>query len=98
MEWMLSELQVLHRLPGRLRLRLEKLRGNDALASVVSSRLAVVPGIRSVEVNPLTGSVLLQYDKRVEVVVDSLMGDGLDGAATRLANWMRASGLEGIIG
>ncbi len=53
---------TLHHLPGRLRLRLAALRRNPDLAARLRSSLAALPGLAGVDVNPLTGSVLVHYD------------------------------------
>lgn len=48
--------------PGRLRLRVDRVKGDPALADSINRRLADVPGILEVEARPLTGSVLIGYD------------------------------------
>lgn len=55
-------LQVVHALPGRVRLRVAKVKGNPALARRAQARLAKVPGIRRVEAKPGTGGLLIHYD------------------------------------
>ncbi len=54
--------QVVHALPGRVRLKVAKVKGNPELAQKAREKLAAVPGIRQVEANPLTGSVLVLFD------------------------------------
>jgi hypothetical protein len=56
--------RVVHILPGRLRLRFRSLKGRPAVAATLESHLGDVEGISRVEVNPLTGSLLLQFDPR----------------------------------
>ncbi len=58
----LEGLKVVHALPGRVRLRVAKVKGNPALARQAQKKLAQVPGIRQVEATPGTGSLLIQYD------------------------------------
>ena len=62
--WLLRP-QVVHRLPGRLRLRFPALRRIDHAqgewASVWHDLLDGLPAIESVEVNLTTGSVLIHY-------------------------------------
>lgn len=53
---------VLHRLPGRLRLRLAKLQGNDALGRLLQTELANLLGVESVTANSVTGSLLILFD------------------------------------
>ncbi|MFZ0051456.1 MAG: HMA2 domain-containing protein, partial [Desulfobaccales bacterium] len=58
----LEGLRVAHALPGRVRLKVAKIKGNRALASQAQEKLAKVPGIRQVEAKPDTGSLLIHYD------------------------------------
>jgi hypothetical protein len=55
-------LKVVHALPGRVRLKVSKVKGNPALARQAQEKLAKVPGIREVEAKPGTGSLLINYD------------------------------------
>jgi hypothetical protein len=63
--WLLRP-QIVHRLPGRLRLRVPALRQIDHTqqewAFVWRDLLDGTEEIESVEVNPTTGSVLIRYD------------------------------------
>src|SRR5208337_2162372 len=58
----LDGLKVVHALPGRVRLRVANVKGNPALARRAQEKLAKVPGIRQVEAQPGTGSLLIHYD------------------------------------
>lgn len=49
--------------PGRIRVRVDGLRGNPALADVVAAPLRALPGIRLTRANHLTGTVLVEYDQ-----------------------------------
>jgi len=55
-------LKVVHALPGRVRLKVAKVKGNPALARQTQEKLAQVPVIRPVEAKPGTGSPLIHYD------------------------------------
>jgi hypothetical protein len=55
-------LKVAHALPGRVRLKVAKVKGNPALARRAEEKLAKVPGIRQVEAKSDTGSLLIHYD------------------------------------
>jgi len=55
-------LKVVHALPGRVRLKVPKVKGNQALARQAEKKLAQVPGIKQVEAKANTGSLLLHYD------------------------------------
>jgi copper chaperone CopZ len=50
--------------PGRVRLRFKELK-NGAAAERAKARIEEVPGITKVEVNPLTGGILIEYDPAV---------------------------------
>ena len=54
--------RIAHILPGRVRLRFKALKGCATTANNLQSHLGSVEGIRRVEINPLTGSLLLGYD------------------------------------
>lgn len=56
-------LKVVHALPGRVRLKVAKVKGNPAVARQAQEKLAKVPGIKQVEAKPGTGSLLIHYDK-----------------------------------
>ena len=58
----MESVKVVHAIPGRVRLRVHELKGNPGLASAVQERLAAAGGIRWVEVNAATGSVLVFYE------------------------------------
>ncbi|MFP3042957.1 ATPase P [Treponema primitia] len=47
--------------PGRIRLRFKELR-NPGIAEPVSKRIGNTPGITRVEIKPLTGSLLIEFD------------------------------------
>ena len=54
-------IRIVHLLPGRLRLRLDALKGRPELAARLREHLAGIAGIQNLEINPRTGSVLLLY-------------------------------------
>ena len=47
---------------GRVRFRVAALYRNEDLKSLVTIRLAALPGVRAVRINVLTGSLLIHYD------------------------------------
>lgn len=51
-------------IPGRVRIKVDELKGAEALAKRVEAELAEVPGIKTVEANGLSGSVLVKYDRK----------------------------------
>jgi len=48
--------------PGRIRLRFRELRSHLALAETAKARVLEIPGVTKAEFNPVTGSILLEYD------------------------------------
>jgi hypothetical protein len=52
----------IHRLPGRLRVRSSVLKRNPKKASELLTAIGSRPGVRDIEINIVTGSVLVYYD------------------------------------
>jgi Heavy metal associated domain 2 len=65
--------QVAHFLPGRLRVKSEKVKHNLPLAREIEHTLTGLHSIWRVEANPLTGSVLVLYDPRAPESLSALM-------------------------
>lgn len=53
---------VVHHVRGRMRLRLPRAKGDAAALNEIREFVCSIPGVSKVEVNPVTGSVLVQYD------------------------------------
>jgi len=51
--------------PGRIRLRLRELKNHLALAESAKTRALEIPGVTKVEINPVTGSILIEYDPAI---------------------------------
>ncbi len=92
----------LHQLPGRLRVRSDVLKQNPKLASELLTAIGMMPGVRSVDVSILTGSVLVHYDPlrgSSDQVVAALRGHGVVHDATAPAtSSSRGSSLRRTIG
>lgn len=56
------EFDVAHHLPGRMRLRSAALKGKVCANDRVRHHLAQISGVTAASSNPITGSVLLEYD------------------------------------
>lgn len=54
-------IELAHVMPGRMRLRLQELDGNEAAVEALQQRLGSVPGLRQVQLRPSTGSVVLTF-------------------------------------
>jgi hypothetical protein len=57
-----QEVTVVHALPGRLRLKVPRVKGDAAFARRVEERFRAVPALLEVTAVPLTGSVVVHYD------------------------------------
>lgn len=55
-------IEILQTIPGRIRIRLPALKGNNELVASIQSGLALVPGIQSAQASAITGSLLIAYD------------------------------------
>ena len=66
-------IKVVHAIPGRVRVKIARIKENPTLAREVQERLAAVRGIQRAEVNPITGSVLVLYDRTALESPDSLL-------------------------
>jgi hypothetical protein len=53
----------LHHVPGRLRLKAHSFKNSEDKADEIRALCAQLPGIQAVELNTLTGSLLVRYDK-----------------------------------
>ncbi len=53
----------LHHVPGRLRLKARSLKNSEDKAAEIRALCTQLPGINTIELNTLTGSLLVRYDK-----------------------------------
>jgi hypothetical protein len=60
----------LHHVPGRLRLRLAALKGNDPAAARASAAARAIPGVPDVWANGATGSLVIRYDRERLTLAD----------------------------
>jgi hypothetical protein len=65
----LEDIRLVHALPGRIRFKLDRIKGNPDQVRAVESRLATVRGMHHVEASSLTGSVVATFDP---VLLESL--------------------------
>src|SRR5262245_52775190 len=68
-----STAQVAHFLPGRLRVKSGKVKGNLPLAQEIERTLTGLRSVWRVEANPITGSVLVLYDPQAPESLSALM-------------------------
>lgn len=55
--------RLAHASSGRIRLKVAEIKSDSQRAREIEDRLRTVPGIQSVQANPVTGSLLLTYDE-----------------------------------
>lgn len=60
-----SETQIVHALPGRVRVKLHRLKNNFAYAAEIQRDLLNVSGVKRVAANPQTSSLLIEYDQNM---------------------------------
>src|SRR5687768_12813068 len=58
----MTGIKVVHAMPGRVRVKISRLKNNPDLAREIQDCLSGVEGMQRVEVNLITGSVLLLYN------------------------------------
>ena len=66
--------EYIHNIQGRLRLRASCLKANGALARELQIELRQILGVRSMEINLLTGSVLILHDGELATTDAIAMG------------------------
>ncbi|MEM5435970.1 HMA2 domain-containing protein [Paraburkholderia diazotrophica] len=72
--------QQYHLVPGRLRLKIASVKGNEARARLAEARLREVNGVRDVCANKLTGSLIVRFDPvivSVAQIFNALATNGL---------------------
>jgi Heavy metal associated domain 2 len=77
----LAGIELRHAIPGRIRLRIPAIKGEPGLSREVQRQLSALAVIRRVEVNPVTGSVLVLFDPADSAAIAQLgrmMIPGLD--------------------
>lgn len=55
-------IRIAHAVPGRIRLKVDRIRTEASTATRIEQHLASLPGVQKVETHPRTGSVLILYD------------------------------------
>ncbi|HEX7634565.1 MAG TPA: hypothetical protein VF427_04695 [Noviherbaspirillum sp.] len=68
---------VVHRIPGRVRLRIQDRRGNAAYFSNLSENLARFENVHNARANPVTGSIALEFAGSLDEVLRRAEKDDL---------------------
>lgn len=61
----LEDIHLVHSLPGRIRFKLESIKGKPDQAREIEARLAAVRGMHGVAASYVTGSVVAKYDPTI---------------------------------
>jgi hypothetical protein len=56
------KLKVAHQVPGRIRIKVPRAKGDHDVLQQIAQTFAAIPGIEQITVNPATGSVVIHYD------------------------------------
>jgi hypothetical protein len=68
----MSDVQILHAIPGRLRVKISQVKENPAFAKRLEQTLARMRMVQWSTVNPMTGSVLIGYDAALLPAISGL--------------------------
>lgn len=69
--------ELVHQLPGRLRLRMNGQRGDAAFFADMAKRVAALAGVHAVRANSRTGSLLIGYNGTADALVRSASEQGV---------------------
>lgn len=84
----MSDVQIVHAIPGRIRFRMSQVKENPAFAKQLEQTLARMPMVQWSQINPRTGSVLIGYDSELLSAFSELQagniptGEGADELLT----------------
>ena len=67
-----QDFQIVHAIPGRIRVKVGKVKDNGALAAELQHKLSRIRVVQEAAVSPLTGSVIVTYDPRLLESLNSL--------------------------
>jgi len=67
---LVPEIELVHFIPGRFRLKSEGFKGKDSIVESILSVSHKIPVIENIEYNSITGSILITYDytRRSEII------------------------------
>jgi copper chaperone CopZ len=72
---MTHKAQVIHHIPGRMRVKLPQMKGKSEALAKVKQSVCQMPGVTSVDTNTTTGSVLVNYDPKAFDQFQSSLAD-----------------------
>jgi hypothetical protein len=91
-----------HRMPGRLRLRFPQLKGAEERLRDIQHLLSAIPGVREVELNSVSGSLLVLHDCEDATLFDAMRehaGVSIESASPKpvLADHARSASLASLL-
>ncbi|MBV8773846.1 MAG: HAD-IC family P-type ATPase [Deltaproteobacteria bacterium] len=94
---MTSPVESLHIIPGRARFRVSGLYHCPALKAALERELSLRHQIKRVSANPLTGSVLVEFDKQIDsrtigALLEEIVGGGSVGNGLAVKSSLESSG------
>jgi hypothetical protein len=66
--------RLVHAIPGRIRVRIPRIKNDPDYAARIGERLRALPGITGVEASPVTASVVVRYDEAATSFPDLIPG------------------------
>lgn len=69
--------EIVHRMPGRIRLRVPERRGDEAYFSALSEQISRLDGISHAKANPRTGSIVIEFFDDERSMMQELQNQGL---------------------
>ena len=58
----MAKLKIIHQVPGRIRMKVPSAKGKPEQLEAYKEVLSLIPGVEGIDVNPVTGSIILKYD------------------------------------
>jgi hypothetical protein len=75
---------VAHHIPGRLRLRFARSKSDEDTLSRVGDLLERIETVKSVQVNPTTGTILVSYETSNDVFINKVQSTGVESGLLTL--------------
>lgn len=97
---MLPDARIVHRLPGRMRIKVDSHKRDEAFFSMLRNELRSCPGVLEVTANPVTASVLIQHAateaKLLQFIAAHKLLDLRDGTSPVGTQAQMTAGLQGF--
>jgi len=74
---MLPNAYISHHTTGRLRVKIPSKKGDQVFFATLKERLSGIEGVKTIETNPLTGSVLLVHGMDVRTIAEFAIANNL---------------------